>query len=88
MRQVELVQIPVNIFLMQINAIKLRFTSDMVVPAAGPDGMRELLFRHWTLRLSAGAADKGIAIRESFPEHDYELPTTYSYEIHSGAYLD
>jgi hypothetical protein len=70
------------------NAIKIRFADDMVVPAAGPSGVRQLVFRHWTLRLSAGAGDGGIAITESFPEHDYTLPTTYSYVIKSGAYLD
>lgn len=69
------------------NAIKFHFAQDMVVPAAGPKGVRQLVFRHWTLRMTANAGE-GIAMTEYFPEHDYTLPTKYSYEIKSGAYLD
>jgi hypothetical protein len=71
------------------NAIKIHFAADMVVPAPGPDGLRQLVFRHWTLRIGAKAdGDNRFTILESIPEHDYALPTQYVYEIASGTYLD
>jgi hypothetical protein len=71
------------------NAIKIHFADDMVVPAPGPDGLRQLVFRHWTLRIGAKAdGDNRFTILESIPEHDYALPTQYVYEIASGSYLD
>ncbi len=72
------------------NAIKIRFDADMVVPAAGPTGVRQLVFRHWTLRFApdANAGENRFRIVEAFPEHDYELPQRYVFEIFSGSYLD
>ena len=71
------------------NALKIRFAADMVVPSAGPSGLRQLVFRHWTLRFAPGqtGANNRFQIVEAFPEHDYELPQRYTFEIFSGSYL-
>lgn len=72
------------------NAIKFRFHADMVVPAAGPTGIRQLVFRHWTMRFdtTSSKGENRFSMIESIPEHDYTVPANYVYEIHSGAYLD
>lgn len=72
------------------NAIKFRFHDDMVVPASGPTGIRQLVFRHWTLQFdtTVPSGENRFAMVESIPEHDYAVPAKYVYEIHSGAYLD
>ena len=70
------------------NGIKIHFAADMVVPAPGPAGLRQLVFRDWTLRLGApSSGENRFTILESVPEHDYELPTHYVYQIASGSYL-
>ena len=72
------------------NAVKFRFHDDMVVPAPGPTGIRQLVFRHWTLRFdtTSSKGENRFSMIESIPEHDYNVPASYVYEIHSGAYLD
>lgn len=70
------------------NAIKIHFHDDMVIPAAGPAGLRELVFRNWTLRFDKEQGANRFTMTEYIPEHDYTVPTKYVYEIHSGAYLD
>jgi hypothetical protein len=71
------------------NKLKIHFAADMIVPAPGPAGMRQLVFRHWTLTFAGeGEGENRFPISETIPEHDYEVPTRYVYEILSGAYLD
>ena len=61
-----------------------------LVPASGPTGIRQLVFRYWTLRFdTTGAGGQNqFPMIESIPEHDYTVPAKYVYEVHSGAYLD
>jgi hypothetical protein len=72
------------------NALKIRFADDMLVPAVRDGKLVQLVFRTWVLRLDQpdkAAGANYFKMKESFPEHDYALPTEYSYYIASGSYL-
>ena len=68
--------------------VRVRFEADMLVPALDEKtkAVKNLRFRHWTLRLG-NKEGKGFQVQESVPEHDYELPVRYVYEIFEGSFL-
>ncbi len=74
-------------FDMADSTTKVRFEADMVVPAVRDGKVQQLVFRHWNLKLSKQEGEK-ISVIESFPEHDYVLPTRYAYTIRSQGFLD
>lgn len=72
------------------NKLKIRYAEDMVVPALHDGKLALLVFRTHYLQLDKADAAGGknyFLVKEWFPEHDYALPTEYSYFIASGEYL-
>jgi hypothetical protein len=72
------------------NKVKIHLAEDMVVPARRDGKLVLLVFRTWWLQLAGAdksAGDNNFLVKEWFPEHDYELPTHYTYYIASGGYL-
>jgi hypothetical protein len=67
----------------------LRYEADLLVPSADPKTKepRDLRVRHQILALGKKVSEHGVEVRESFPEHDYELPARYVYEIYAGRFL-
>ncbi|MEM9195130.1 MAG: hypothetical protein AAGF12_38515 [Myxococcota bacterium] len=59
---------------------EVQLTMDEPLTVEGPDGPLEV--RQWHLERRADGR-----VHESFPEHDYELPVEYTWEIHPGAFL-
>jgi hypothetical protein len=70
-------------------AVRLHYEAELLVSSADPKTKeaRDLRFRHQILRLGKKVSEHGVEVRESFPEHDYELPARYVYEIHTGRFL-
>ena len=68
------------------NTVRIRFADDMIIPASDGKQLRDLRFRTWVLAFKQRSGE-GIEIAESIPEHDYELPVKYIYQIFPGAYL-
>jgi hypothetical protein len=72
------------------NRIKIHFAEEMLVPARRDGKIVMLVFRTWWLQLAGAdkaAGDNNFLVKEWFPEHDYQLPTQYTYFIASGQYL-
>jgi hypothetical protein len=70
------------------NTVKIRFAADMIVPAMRGGKLRQLVFRDWWIALHKQVGDNLFAVTERVPEHDYTLPTEYSYEIAPQRFLD
>jgi hypothetical protein len=68
--------------------VRVRYEGDMLVPSVDQktQEMRDLRFRHWVLKLGKQVGD-GIEVQESIPEHDYDLPSRYVYQIFPGSFL-
>jgi hypothetical protein len=72
------------------NKLKIHFADDMLVPARRDGKLVMLVFRTWWLQLDKAdtkGGDNHFLVKEWFPEHDYQLPTEYSYMIAAGNYL-
>ena len=72
------------------NKLKIHFADDMLVPARRDGKLVMLVFRTWWLQVDKAdkaAGDNNFFVKEWFPEHDYALPTEYTYFIASGQYL-
>jgi hypothetical protein len=72
------------------NKLKIHFADDMLVPARRDGKLVMLVFRTWWLQIDKAdkaAGDNNFLVKEWFPEHDYALPTEYTYLIASGQYL-
>ncbi|MBS1117777.1 MAG: hypothetical protein H6Q90_5 [Deltaproteobacteria bacterium] len=67
--------------------LKIRFLGDMVVPAMRDGKLRQLVYHDWWLRMGKEVGDNKFEVTELFPEHDYELPTKYHYEIMPHRFL-
>lgn len=67
--------------------VRVRFDGDMLVRQTTDGGVRDLRFRIWVLRLGEKVGD-AFKVEETIPEHDYKVPTQYSYEIFPGSFLD
>src|SRR5262249_31804379 len=67
-------------------SVRFRFDADMLVPAARGGEVTNLRFRAWMVTFGEKSGD-GFRMKESFPEHDYELPVQYVYEIFPGRFL-
>lgn len=63
--------------------VHIELESPLTVPR--PGGAFEA--KRWDLTLPAEREGAEFAIRESFPEQDYELPVQYEWEILVGSYL-
>jgi hypothetical protein len=68
-------------------ALKIHFAEDMVVPALRDGKLRSLVYRDWWLHMGKSVGENKFEITESFPEHDYELPTKYAYEVFPQKFL-
>jgi hypothetical protein len=68
--------------------IVIHFAADMLVPALRDGKLRSLVFRTWVLQIGKKVGDNTFTVTESFPEHDYTLPTRYAYEIVPQRFLD
>ena len=71
-----------------VNKIKIKFDEDMVVPALRDGKLVKLVFRQWILQFDKQLGNNHFTIKETFPEHGYELPTHYEWEIAPGGFLD
>jgi hypothetical protein len=72
------------------NKLKIHFADDMLVPTKRDGKLVMLVFRTWWLQLDKpdkAAGDNNFLVKEWFPEHDYELPTEYTWFVASGRYL-
>jgi len=72
------------------NKLKIHFADDMLVPAMRDGKLVQLVFRTWYLQLDRADETAGanhFKVKEWFPEHDYTLPTEYTWDIESGSYL-
>jgi hypothetical protein len=72
------------------NKLKIHFADDMLVPAMRDGKLVMLVFRTWWLQLDKpdkAAGDNHFFVKEWFPEHDYQLPTEYTWQVASGYYL-
>lgn len=66
--------------------VRVLFDADMLVPASDGKAIHNLRFRHWVLAFGEKSGE-GIKIKESIPEHDYQLPVQYVFEIFPGRFL-
>jgi hypothetical protein len=67
--------------------VRCYLDEDMVVPVADGGAVKNLAFRTWTLRFGKAVGDQQYEMKESFPEHEYELPVQYVYEIFAGRFF-
>jgi hypothetical protein len=64
--------------------VHIELESPLTVPK--PGGAFQA--KRWDLTLLAEWDSSKVAIRESFPEHGYELPAQYEWTIFPDSYLD
>ena len=66
---------------MTAKVFRIHFDADMVVPRVVDGKLAQLVFRDWVLKLGNEAGVNKFEVTESFPEHDFTLPTHYTYEL-------
>jgi hypothetical protein len=72
------------------NKLKVHFADDMLVPVKRDGKLVMLVARTWWLQLDKpdkAAGANHFLVKEWFPEHDYQLPTEYTWQVASGYYL-